>query len=391
VSVIVQDVTPRRARAALAVLSVTAFAFVTTELLPIGLLTLIATDLHRSRSEVGLLVGGYALVVVLASVPLTLLTRNVPRRRLLGLTAMVFAAANLVAALAPTYLVLAGARLVTALAQALFWSVVSPAVTGLFPVEVRGRVVALFGIGPALAPVLGVPLGTLLGQLGGWRSAFAAMTVVGLVIAAAVFALLPSTPPAAGSAARGTAPDRRRFVVLMVATATGITGFLTFTTYVTPFLLDVSGFRASALSPLLFVSGAAGIIGTVAVARVLDTRPVTALLAPLTVGGAALLGLAAFGALRPVAVALIGCCGLAYSALATALQSRVLQLAPGSTDLASAGAGTAFNVGIAAGSLLGGALLPGHGPRLLALTGGVLVLVALVAFAADEMRTVRRG
>ena len=202
------EVSLRRAWAALVVLSFAAFVFITAELLPIGLLTLIAPDLDRSRSQVGLLVSGYAVVVVLASVPLTRLTQRIPRRGLLGVTLALFAAANAVAALASTYAVLAGARLVTALTQALFWSVARPTVTGPFPVAVRGRVVALFSTGPALAPVLGVPLGTWLGQQAGWRAPFAVMAGVGLATAVAVSLLIPRTrrPPAAPPAA----PHRTR-------------------------------------------------------------------------------------------------------------------------------------------------------------------------------------
>jgi predicted MFS family arabinose efflux permease len=125
------DVSRRRAVAAVVVLSFAAFAFVTTELLPIGLLTLIAPDLERSRSEIGLLVTGYAAVVFLASVPLTALTQRIPRRRLLGATMVVFTAATAASALAGSYWQLAGARLLTALTQALFWSVVASTTTGL--------------------------------------------------------------------------------------------------------------------------------------------------------------------------------------------------------------------------------------------------------------------
>ncbi|WP_406044558.1 MFS transporter [Micromonospora sp. NBC_00898] len=338
----------------------------------------------------GLLVSGYAVVVVLASVPLARLTYRVPRRRLLGVTMVLFAAANAVAALASTYAVLAGARLVTALTQALFWSVASATVTGPFPVAVRGRVVALFSTGAALAPVLGVPLGTWLGQQAGWRAAFAVLAGVGLATAAAVVALIPSYPPAAGGAARGTAPDARRFAMLLVATAVGVAGFLTLQTYVTPFLLDVSGFTDAALAPLLFVCGAAGVAGTIAVARTLDPRPIASLLAPLGIGTAALLGLYALGALESATAILLAGVGLAYAAFATAVQSRMLQLAPGSTDLASAGVSTAFNVGISAGSLLGGVLLPGPGPRLLGLIGGLLTLVALAVLAVDARRPAAR-
>ncbi|MEU7800825.1 MFS transporter [Micromonospora arborensis] len=377
------EVSPRRAKAVLVALSFAAFAFITTELLPVGLLTHIAPDLDRSRSQVGLLVSGYAVVVVVASVPLARLTQRIPRRHLLGVTMSLFAAANGIAALAPTYAVLAGSRLVTALAQALFWSIATATVVGPFPVAVRGRVVALFGAGATLSPVLGVPLCTWLGQQAGWRAAFAVLAGVGLAIAAAVLVLLPSYPPAAGGGARGTAPDGRRFAVLLLATALGIGGFMTLQTYITPFLLDVSGFADAVLAPLLFVAGTAGVVGTLAAARTLDTRPIASLLTPLSIGTLALFGMYALGALRPGAVALIAGIGLAYAAFGCAVQNRMLQLAPGSTDIASAGVSTAFNVGIAGGSLLGGALLPTSGARPLALVGGLLTLAALTLLAVD--------
>ncbi|GAA2184773.1 MFS transporter [Micromonospora lupini] len=377
------EVSPRRARAVLITLSLAAFAFITTELLPVGLLTHIAPDLDRSRSQVGLLVSGYAVVVVLASVPLARLTQRIPRRHLLGATMLLFAAANAAAALAPTYAVLAGSRLATALAQALFWSVATATVIGPFPVAVRGRVVALFATGATLAPVLGVPLGTWLGQQAGWRVAFAVLAGVGLVIAAGVVVLLPSYPPAAGGAARGTAPDGRRFAVLLIATALGIGGFMTLQTYITPFLLDISGFADAALAPLLFASGAAGVLGTLAAARTLDTWPIASLVTPLSIGTAALFGMYALGTLRHGTVAFLAGIGLAYAAFGSAVQNRMLQLAPGSTDIASAGVSTAFNAGIAGGSLLGGALLPTSGARPLALAGGLLTLVALALLAVD--------
>ncbi|WP_435205193.1 MFS transporter [Micromonospora sp. bgisy143] len=380
------EVSPPRATAVLVTLALAAFAFVTTELLPVGLLTHIASDLDRSHSRVGMLVSGYAVVVVLASVPLARLTRRIPRRHLLGVTMLLFAAANGTAALAQSYAVLAGARLGTAVAQALFWSIATATVIGPFPVAVRGRVVALFATGATLAPVLGVPLGTWLGQQAGWRTAFAVLAGVGLVIAGAVVALLPSYPPAAGGGARGTAPDGRRFAVLLVATALSIGGFLTVQTYIAPFLLDVSGFADAALTPLLFTAGVAGVLGTLLAARTLDTRPIASLLTALGVGTAALFGLYALGVFPLGAVASLAGLGLAYAAFASAVQNRMLHLAPGSTDIASAAVSTAFNVGIAGGSLLGGALLPASGARALALVGGLLTLAALVLLSRDASR-----
>jgi predicted MFS family arabinose efflux permease len=280
--------------------------------------------------------------------------------------------------------VLAGARLLTGLTQALFWSVVPPTAMGLFPVGIRGRMVARFSVGPALAPVLGVPAATWLGQQAGWRTAFAVLAAVGLACAAVVVVLLPGFAPDEGGAARGTAPDRRAFRVLMVTTALAITGFMTLQTYVTPFLLEVSGFPPSALALLLFAGGAAGVLGTVLVGRVLDARPVGALVAPLALLAASLAGLYALGHLGPAAVATVVSGGLAFSAFAAAVQSRVLQVAPGSTDMASAATSSAFNVGIAGGSLIGGALLAQLGPRPLALVGAGFAVIALGVLLAGS-------
>jgi predicted MFS family arabinose efflux permease len=375
-----------RATAALIALSLAAFAYVTTELLPVGLLTVIAPDVDRSQSEVGWLVTGYAFVVVLASLPLAHVTRRIPRRRLLAVTFAVFTAATAVSALATGYWMLAGARLATAATQALFWTVVGPTVTGLFPPAVRGRIVARFAIGPSLAPVLVLPLTTWIGQQAGWRAAFVVLAALGLVAGAVVTVLLPSFPPADGGAARGTMPHRARFRALLVVTAVGITGNFVGQTYVTPFLLDVSAFPADALSLLLLVSGVAGVAGTLIIGRFIDSRPAAALTVPLGLVGGGMLLMYAFGTVQPVAVALLALFGLAFSAFAATIQGRTLQLAPGNTDLASAASGSAFNVGIAGGSLLGGALLPATGLRSLMLVGGLIMLVALGVAVRDAHR-----
>ncbi|WP_182886744.1 MFS transporter [Microbispora sp. H10885] len=378
----------RREKWALAALSVACFAYVTTEVLPIGLLTVIAHDLRRSPSETGFLVTGYAAVVVLASLPLTRLTRRVPRRALLTATLAVLVLGSLLTAVAPGYPVLLGGRLLIALTQALFWSVVAPTATAMFPPAVRGRVVARMAIGNALAPVLGVPAGTWLGQQAGWRVALAALAVLGLVTCVAVATLLPAAAAGpggedGGQVSRAPAPDLGRYVTLVVATVVGVTGFFTAYTYITPYLLEVGGFAPGSLSPLLLAGGVAGVTGTVLVGRALDRAPRGALLTPLAVITCALLGLHAFGAVKAATVVCLCLAGMAFSALAAAIQNRTLQIAPGGVDLASAGTSSAFNVGIAAGSMLGGALIAGPGVHSVTLAGAVLAAVALAALLGE--------
>ncbi|WP_182899887.1 MFS transporter [Microbispora sp. H10830] len=376
--------TQRRAAWALVALAVGAFTYVTAEVLPIGLLTVMAADLDRSPSETGLLVTGYAAVVVLASLPLTRLTQRVPRRRLLTVTLGVFVAGMLLTAVAPNYPVLLGGRLLVAATQALFWSVATPAAAAMFPPEIRGRAIARMSIGSSLGPVLGVPAGTWLGQQVGWRTAFALAAAVGLVTCVTVATLMPRVGSDGHEPGRGATPDARRYALLIVATVIGVGGYLTAYTYITPFLLDFGGFAPAALSPLLLASGIAGVAGTVVVGRLLDNRPRTALVGPLALITCALLAMYVFGALHPVAVVALCVTGMSFSALAAAIASRALQVAPGSTDIASAGSGSAFNVGIAGGSLLGGALIDHAGVRSVTVAGALLTAAALAALLCER-------
>jgi predicted MFS family arabinose efflux permease len=376
----------RRANAALAALSLGTFTFVTIEVLPVGLLTVIAGDFGRSRSSIGLLVTAYALVVIAASLPLTRITSRVPRRPLLGVTLVVSSAATALSAAAPSYPVLLAARLVTALGQALFWSVVVRTAAGLFPPELRGRAVARFAIGTALAPILGVPAGTWLGQRAGWRAAFLVAAALALVTCVAITLLLPSAPSAGNGVAVGRTPDRRAYWILVVMCATAVAGALTVFTYITPFLLDVTGFTAPALGPLLLLCGVAGVTGTLAIGRTLDRHPRTAIVVPVATLTVAAAVLYVAGDAKPAAVAALWLYGMAFNALATALQNRVLQVAPGSVDIAVAGISSAFNLGIATGSALGGLLIPVFGTRSIALAGALLLLSALVLVTLEPSR-----
>ena len=388
----------RTAVVALLALAVSTFVYVTTETLPIGLLLPIAADLGVGPSAAGLLVTWYGLVVVAASIPLTQLTRQVPRRPLLSGLLAVFVLATWGSALASSYEVLLAARVVTALSQALFWSVVVPTAAGLFRPQVRGRVVAVVLGGGSLAAVLGLPIGTWLGQQFGWRTAFVALSGAGLAAMVATALCLPAGRPGRGHAARGTDPDARRYASLVMMTILATTGTFAAYTYITPFLIEVGRFPATATGPLLLVRGVAGVVGVAAGGALVDRRPGVAIMVPVLAQAVALLGLYAAGGTRAAAIGLLALSGLSFAALTTALASRVLQVAPGSADLAAAGISTAVNVGITVGALLGSILLPGHGVRSTVRAGGLLSLAALAvalgeppAQASSGTRTIMTG
>ncbi|WP_106321673.1 MFS transporter [Actinoplanes italicus] len=366
-------------------LAAAAFCYVATETMPIGLLTLIADDLGVSPPAVGLLITGYAVTVAVITIPLTYATRNVPRRRLLIVLLAVLVVANLLSAAAHAYPVLLGARLLAAVSQAIYWAVAAPVVAAMFEVTVRGRVNAVVFAGASLGPMLGVPAGTWIGQQSGWRAAFLALAALALAALAALVAGMPAIEVSTTHAATGTNPDGRRYAILVAVTALSVAGLYAAFTYTEILLTAVTGFAAAAVAPLLLARGVADFAGIAAGGYASDRWQRGAVTGSVAVLAVSLLAMYVTADSRPMTAVLLAVTGFAIGALTPALQNRVMEVAPGSTDMASAGNSVAFNVGIAAGSLLGAAVVEASGARATALAGGLLAVAALLLFLAEPV------
>jgi DHA1 family inner membrane transport protein len=366
-------------------LSAAAFLYVTSETLPIGLLRPIGEDLNVSDSTVGLLVTYYGLVVVFTSLPLTQLTRRVPRRALMSGLLAVFVLSTILSAVVDSYLLLLCARVLTAVSQALFWSVVVATTASLFRPQIRGRVLAVLFAGSTLAAVIGVPAGTWLGQQLGWRAAFVALGTLALITMIAVAVFLPNSLPGWDESGRGSQPDVRRFSLLILVTVLVVTGAFTFFTYVSPYLTDSVSLSPRLVSTALLLRGVAGLVGVVLGGVLVDRRPRMAIPLPVGVQAVALLGLRPFADSPAVALGLVALTGLAFAALTTALATRVLEVAPGNVALAASGISTAVNVGITLGALAGSNLLPAFGPPSTAVVGGLLTVAGLVLALSEPL------
>ncbi|MGX1761453.1 MFS transporter [Streptomyces lydicus] len=376
----------RRHRVAvLAALMLAAFTFNTTENLPIGLLRLISADVQVSLSAVGYLVTAYGLTVALVSLPLAHATRSMPRRHVLTVLLTALVLSSLVSALGSSYWLLLVARLVTALAQALFWAVMGPVAVGLFPPAVRGRVIGVLSVAGSLALVLGVPLGTWLGQQSAWQIPLVVLAGLGLVSLVTIAVLLPTSRPEEGHAAYGSAPDRRRFGIVLATTALSVTGAFAGYTYLVKFLGDVSGFSDASVSALLMVSGIAGVVGVSIAGPLLDRYPRGTLAVPVATQAAGMLGLYAFGTARAGAVAFLVLLGGSLGPVFMSTQNQMLRFAPGRTEIALAANSGAFNAGVAGGALLGGLILPVRDVRATFLMGGLLTVAAFAAVLTERM------
>ena len=374
-----------RAVGALIGLSGGTFLYTAAEALPIGLLLPMSADLGAPPSQVGMLVTAYAAVVMVASVPLTALVRRVRRRPLLSVLLTGFIISTAVTVFSTSYVLLLAARMVTGASHAVFWAVVVPTAAGLFRPERRGRAVAVVFAGGTLALALGVPAGTWLGERVDWRASFMAVAALGAMVLVVVAVLLPSTRPEDGHAARGAAPDARRFWLLVAVAILTTAGAIAAYTYVAVFVTEVSGFSASSVGAILLARGVASVIGAFAIGPVVDRNPWFALVATIGLQAGALTGLYAFGQWPAASVVFIALAGLGFAAFTAALGGLVLEVAPGRSDLAAATVSAAVNVGITGGALAGGLVLPSHGVHSTVLLGALLGLVALVMGLSERV------
>jgi predicted MFS family arabinose efflux permease len=376
---------------ALIALATAAFAYVTAEGLPVGLVTPMSSDLDVQPAAIGLLVTVYGAVVVVASIPLATLTLTWRRRRVMIVVLGVFTVTPIAAALAPTYGALMAARIVMALSQSLFWAAVVPVAAGMFAPERRGRAIALVFAGSSLAGVAGLPVGTWIGQLAGWRIAMGSVAVIAFAVAAAIWRWMPEPTMQTTADAGGPEASVARYVALIALTVLGVGGLYVSFTFYALFVTSVAALGASAVAPLLLVRGIAGLGGVWAGGVLADRRPRMSLLIPSAVQAGALAALWIAGTAPGVLAASTLLSGFAFSALTTALGTAVLKVAPRNVNLAAAGLSAGVNVGIAGGSLAGSLLVSGAAtvsPSAVAGTvavGAVLTTLGLVVAVVESL------
>jgi DHA1 family inner membrane transport protein len=399
---------------ALFVVALAVFLSVTIEMLPTGLLSLMGDELGVPNSFIGLTVSVFAFTVVLSSAPLAHLTRRVNRHTLVVVVLLVLALATALTAIAPSYPVLIAARILGGLAHGLFWAVVGAYSAYLVPKEQIGRAVSITLGGGSLAFVLGVPLGTALGQAVGWRWGFGILALLTLIGTVFVFKLLPrveagATAPtntittvssATGSiavlteATKVPRPQQSVLAVVFVCLITAIVmiGQYSFYTYVEPFLTGPMGLDAVAVSPALFAYGIAGVVSLFIVAAWLGSRPRLGLMLALASLFAVALVLVFLPHVLPVSLAAFVLWGLALGMIPPLLQTRVLHAAPARMrDTASAYYTTAFNSGIGGGALLGAVALEQWGIGTLpAIVAVLLVGAMLLVVVSDAILTRQR-
>ncbi|OLF12528.1 MFS transporter [Actinophytocola xanthii] len=346
------------ARGWAAVLAVTLgiFALMTSELLPVGLLTPVGADLAVSEGVAGLMVTVPGLVAAVSAPLVTVLTGRLDRRLVLSVLIGLVGAANLASGLATSFAVVLLARFLIGISVGGFWSIAGGIALRLVPERQVPRATAVIFGGVETASVLGVPAGTVLGDLGGWRLAFTAVGVLGLVSLACLVFLLPRLPQerVLGLADlprvfRDSAGVRAGLLMAFLV----ITGHFLAYTFVRPVLL-AHGVADHLIGTLLLVFGVAGICGNFLAGALVTRNPRATIVGIALVLASAMVLLATVDTTVATAGALLVLWGLGYGAVPVTFQTWILTAAPTATEAASSLYVSTFNLSIALGSLAGG-------------------------------------
>ncbi|WP_456826162.1 MFS transporter [Cellulomonas sp. P5_E12] len=368
----------RDAGGGLVALTLATFVAITTELVPVGLLPQISTDLAVTESVAGLLVTVYAFMVATLAIPLTLGTRRLPRKGLLLGTLAAYTVSNALVGIAPTFGIVAAGRAVGGIAHALFFSLSIGYASRLVAPQVTGRALALVTAGASAGLVLGVPLSTALGTAVGWRNGFLVLAAACALATVLVATLLPSVSSDDAPHADDTQTDRRRRlgIVSTTNTLTYLAQYVVYT-YVSVILL-ATGLSETSVGPVLLGLGAVGLVGTAYAAASLDRHPRRGTVA---VHAGMAVGLLALGLAYPskvgVLIAAAVWCG-SFGAMASVFQTAAIRTRGASPDLIGALVNSTANIGIGGGAALGALVLVGPGLGALPFVGAGLVLASLV-------------
>ncbi|MFI6157036.1 MFS transporter [Kitasatospora sp. NPDC051170] len=367
------------------------FAIVTTEILPIGLLTSIGAEFTVSDGLAGLMMTMPGFLAAVAAPLVTTATARVDRRRMLAAFMLLLALANALAAAATGFWLMLVSRVLVGVTIGGFWSIGAGLAERLVPAHRVARATSVIFAAVPLGSVLGVPAGTLIGELAGWRTAFAVLAVLSVAVLALLLAAVPPLPPTGTTSlsAIGTVARRpgSRFALLL--TVLIVLAHFGAYTYVTPFLEQVTHAGPGLVTVLLLLYGAAGILGNFAIGALVSRRPRLgfAVAAGLLAGATALLPV--LGGSKAGALALLVVWGVAYGAVPVASRTWFARAAADAPEEASVLFTASFQATISLGALAGGAVVDRAGVSAVMLLAGLTAALTLIALFTLQRRRER--
>lgn len=378
----------------LAGLVLAVFIFNMSEFMPIGLLTDIATDFSISESTAGLIISVYAWAVAALSLPLMLLLKKMEYRRMLLMSVVLFAAFQMASGVSASYWMLMASRLGVAVAHAVFWSIAAPLAVRVVEARYAKVALSMIAAGTSIAMIIGLPVGRVIGIALGWRMTF---IVIG-AIAIAVIVLLALVFPRVENPGTFTAKNlpelfRNRVLVgIYVVIAVYVTGYYTMYSYIEPFLLQTGGMSETMVTVMLTVIGLAGIVGSAMFSKTYDRARFRFFLLSMTGASVMMLAMRPATSWLAAIVAVCAVMGACHTAFTVAIQNELIRASPSdATAIAMSLFSGIFNVGIAMGSIVGGAITDGLSVDSVGAVGFAFSICASVFAAVYLVRKMGKG
>jgi len=368
-------------------LTVGAFAIGMTEFVIMGILPNVAGDLGVSIPAAGQLITMYALGVAVGAPILTLLTHRIPQKKLLIVLMLLFIVGNGLAVIAPNYAVLMGARVLTALTHGTFFGVGAVIAAGLVRPDKKAGAVSVMMAGLTISNILGVPLGTYIGQNMGWRASFGAIALMGVIALIGIILLIPrlQQPKATGILQQVAALINPKLMVFLLICALGNAGLFTVFTYITPLLVDITGFAEHSVTWILVLFGVGVTIGNIVGGKLADWKLMPSLLGTYAIVVLALTALTFTIHNEIAAIVTIFLWGAGSFAVMPGLQVRIMGIAKDAPALASTSSHSAGNLGNAVGAFVGGWVITHMSLGSLPWVGAILVGQALLIGAGSML------
>ncbi|OQM76122.1 MFS transporter [Manganibacter manganicus] len=354
------------------------FGLVTTEFLPVSLLTPLAQDLGVSEGAAGQAITATAIVAGIAAPTLAIATRRIDRRHvILGLTLLLILS-NLIAAFADSLPMLLVARVLLGIGLGGFWSMVGALTMRLVPSEMLSRAMSIVMAGVSAATVTAAPIGAYVGSIWGWREAFLLAGGVGIVALLIQLFTLPRLPPVTVASFGALVDVSRNPAIRMglLAILLIVSGHFAGFTYVRSFLEQVPVFGVEAISLVLLAFGIGGFIGNLAGGFIAERNLKTAMYLPPFLMAVAAIALLVGGTSSTVTAIAITLWGFAFGSMPVAVQTWMVRAAPKEAESAGGLMVTAFQVAIASGAILGGLLVDNVGVSSVFIFFGLIALLA---------------
>ena len=364
------------------------FVFNTTEFLPVALLSDIADSFHIPVEQAGLMITLYAWIVSLMSLPFMLMTAKLERRSLLIKLLVVFVVSHVLSVLAWDFWGLLLSRIGIAFTHAIFWSITASLAVRVAPKDKKAQAIGLLAMGSALAMVLGLPLGRVVGQYFGWREAFAIIAVLAFTILILLYRFLPHLESRNAGSLRSLPLLIKRPLLLglYALTILIISAHFTAYSYIEPFMVRIGEMSDAAATAILLIFGLSGIIASLLFNRFYQRSPTVFLLTSMGILGLSLVLLLPLSESQFSMFLLAFIWGIGISGIGLSLQVRVLQLASDATDVAMAIYSGLYNVGIGGGALLGNQVMQHLGLANIGFSGAAFAMLGIGLFVYLHVR-----